>query len=416
MGRNKELKSIIIKTLIVALIFLLIGFYGLNLILEKINKDIVERDFAIVGKLIEKYPDSEVEIISNITKGTSKKDIDRGKEVLERYGYTEDIRQDAQPLLNTNTKSIKNFFLNLIALLILMFLILVYLEYKKIYKKVQNLSKVSQKVMEGDFSIYLEEADEGDFNILNHHFNQMAGRLQNSLDTLKSEKIYLKDTISNISHQLKTPLSSLIVLNDILIADPDMEEGLKIDFLEKMDSQLTRMEWLILNLLKMARIEAGAIDFKREEVLLKNIVDLSLETLRPLLKDTEIKIDGDLNSKFTGDRDWTSEAVINIIKNGVEHGRGKLWITMDEGPLFTSIIIRDNGKGIDNKDLKNIFKRFFKGSNSVKTDSIGIGLNLAKLIVEAQDGTISVTSEKEIGTEFIIRFLKNRLDKEGIKL
>lgn len=416
MGRNKELKSIIIKTLIIALVFLLISTFAVNMIAEKINKDIIERDFAMVGKLIERYPDSEVEIISNITKGASREEIDRAKEVLERYGYNKDIRQNAQPLLNRNKDSIRTLFLSSIALLTLIFLILVYLEYEKIYIKVQNLSSVSQKVMEGDFSVYLPEADEGDFNILNHHFNQMSGRLENSLDILKSEKIYLKDTISNISHQLKTPLSSLIVLNDILIADPDMEESLRLDFLEKMDSQLTRMEWLILNLLKLARIEAGAIDFKREEVLLKDIVDLSIETLKPLLKDVEIRIDGDLNSKFIGDRDWTVEAVINIIKNGVEHGNGKLQIVIDESPLFTSIIIRDNGKGIDNKDLPNIFKRFFKGSSSIKPDSIGIGLNLAKLIVEAQDGTISVRTQKEMGTEFIIRFLKNRLDKDEIKL
>lgn len=411
MIRNKEVRSIILKTLILAIIFLAIGIYGVNVFLEKINYDIIKRDFAIVGGFIEKYPESESDIISNITNSPREEDIIKGQKVLDKYGYTEYIKTSVQPLLSQSKKMAQLYFIIFITLLALLFLALIYLEYKKIYRKVANLSKVSEQVMEGDFSTYLDEAEEGDFSILNHHFNQMAGRLENSLDILKEDKIYLKDTISNISHQLKTPLSSLIVINDILISDREMEENLRLDFLEKSSSQLIRMEWLILNLLKMARIEAGTIDFKREEVLLKTIVDSAIQTLKPLLKDTEIEINGKLDSKFIGDLDWTIESVINIIKNGVEHGRGNIWITLEESPLFTSIIIKDNGKGIEKNEINNIFKRFYKVKNSVKPDSIGIGLNLSKLIVEAQDGTISVNSKKEVGTEFTIRFLKKVLTK-----
>lgn len=407
MTRNKEIRSIAMKILILSLIFLAAGIYGINLYMERVNNDIIERDFAIVGGLIEKYPDNEEDIVSNITRSASEDRIKKGREILERYGYTKEIKDDVQPLLKETTKRVRIYFIGLVALFTTILLFLIYLEYRKIYQKVQNLSKVSEKVMEGDFSIYLNESEEGDFNILNHHFNQMSGRLENSLDILKGEKIYLKDTISNISHQLKTPLSSLVVLNDILINDPKMDAGLRMDFLEKSSSQLIRMEWLILNLLKMARIEAGAIEFKREEVILKTIVDSAVQTLRPLLKDTEIEINGKLDSKFMGDLDWTIEAVINIIKNGAEHSRGNIWIRLEESPLFASIIIGDNGKGIDKGDIKNIFKRFYKVNYSIKPDSIGIGLNLSKLIVEAQDGTISVSSKKDIGTEFTIRFLKN---------
>lgn len=416
MVRNKELRSIIIKALVLGLVFLLLGTLSLNIFVNNINKDIIRRDAGIVGNLIEKHPEDKEEIIKSITKGASSEKIKNGQEILDRYGYEKDIKPSSQPLLSKLKQNMLVYLLTYIVLFLSLLSFLIYFEYKKIYKKVNKLSKVSEKVMDGDFSLYLEEAGEGDFNILNHQFNQMSGRLKNSLDTLKSEKVYLKDTISNISHQLKTPLSSLIILNDILLKDPHMEKDMRVDFLQKTSSQLNRMEWLILNLLKLARIEAGSIEFKEETISLKDVVDLSLNTLKPLIKDTQVEIKGDLDSKFIGDIDWTVEAIINIIKNGVEHGRGKLFIELEKGPLFTSIIIRDNGKGIDEKELKNIFNRFYKGASSVKPESIGIGLNLSKLIVEAQDGTISVSSKEDKGTVFTIRFLKKRLDKDILKL
>lgn len=408
MIRNRELKSIIIKIIILGLVFLLLGTLGINLLLNNIKKDLLERDFAIVGRLIEDYPDSQEEIVSNISKDPSKEDIDRGRSLMEGYGYREDINISLQPLLRENRKLIFSSYLVFLSSFLLAALSLIFLEYKKIYKNIQELSKVSEGVMEGDFSRHLEESDEGDFYILNHHFNQMSGRLKNNLDILQDEKVFLKDTISNISHQLKTPLSSLKLLNDILLDDLDMEEDLRRDFLEKTDLQVRRMEWLILNLLKLARIEAGSIEFKKEKVYLKDVVNISINTLKPLLKETSVSIDGNLDAAFTGDLDWSVEAAINIIKNAIEHGRGELFISLEESPLFSSITIRDNGRGIEKSELGNIFKRFYKGENNVRPESIGIGLNLAKLIVESQDGTIAVSETGPQGTEFTIRFLKNR--------
>lgn len=416
MVRNQELKSIIIKAIALGLVFLLIGLMSIHVFIGSINRSIIRRDSAILGQLIEEYPGDKEEIIRSITKGPDLEEIKNGQEILKTYGYREDMKWSSQALLKNSKQNAVVYFILYGILFLIAFIIVIYFEYRKIYIKVNRLSKAAEGVMDGDFSLYLEEADEGDFNILNHHFNQMAGRLKNNIDTLNSEKIYLKDTISNISHQLKTPLSTLILLNDILINESDMEKQTRVDFLEKTNAQLNRMEWLILNLLKVARIEAGTIDFKKELVYLKEIVDTGLDTLKPLIKDTQVEIKGDLNSKFIGDANWTGEALINIIKNGLEHGRGKVTIELEEGPLFTSIKIRDNGKGIDEKELRSIFNRFYKGVSSVKAESIGIGLNLSKLIVESQDGTISVSSRKGIGTEFTIRFLKKKLDKDIIKM
>jgi signal transduction histidine kinase len=234
----------------------------------------------------------------------------------------------------------------------------------------------------------------------------MANRLENSLSVLKREKVFLRNMISDISHQLKTPLSSLIVINDLLLEDKNMDLNMKQNFLEKERTQLERMEWLTINLLKVARIEAGAIEFKKEKVLLKDILNIALSALNHRLENQVLEIEGDENAIFYGDKEWTGEALINIIKNAIEHNRGKINISLEETPLFSSIIVRDNGEGIDEKHLPHIFERFYKVSSEVKPESIGIGLNLAKLIVESQGGTISVKSKKNEGTEFTMTFLK----------
>lgn len=409
MLRNQEFKSIIKKASILGLVFLIIGLFLLNIGLDRINKKIISRDSAIVGNLIEEYPESKESIISGITKNAKEEGIEKGREILDQYGYNKNISKSVQPLLSNTSNLMVIYFIIYLLIFVVILLSVIYFEYRKIYKKVNRLSEASERVMKGEFSMFLEEDDEGDFSILNHHFNQMSDRLKNSLDSLQNEKIYLKDTISDISHQLKTPLSSLIILNDILLDDKELDEELKLEFLERTHSQLDRMEWLILNLLKLARIEAGSIDFKEEIVSSKEVVDIAINTLTPLIEGERVKIEGNLNSQFTGDKDWTVEALINLIKNAIEHGRGKVWISLEESPLFTSIIVKDNGEGISDKDLSNIFQRFYKGRDSVKPNSIGIGLNLSKSIIEAQGGTISVDSKRDAGTRFTIRFLKKNL-------
>ncbi|MSU02073.1 sensor histidine kinase [Tissierella pigra] len=404
MLRNEEFKSIILKLILLQLMFAIIGFLIVNVFIDSINEKIIERDMGLVGNIIKHYPEVEDEIISYITKEVTENDKLIGKEVLKSYGYHEKLDKIFQPILKNTNMEIS------MALLIFFFIIplgyIIRAEYKKIYTKVQDVYNVAEKVVEGDFKVYLPEEGEGDFNILNHQFNQMTNRLKNSLEILKDEKIFLKNIISDISHQLKTPLSSLIVFNDLLIEDDNMPLEVRKNFLEKERSQLDRMEWLTINLLKVARIEAGAIEFKKEKVLLTDIVNIALSALSHRLENQIVEIEGNKNAGFYGDKEWTGEALINIIKNAIEHGKGQINIFLEETSLFSTIAVRDNGDGIDYKHLPHIFERFYKVSNEVKEDSIGIGLNLAKLIVQSQNGTISVKSEKNKGTEFTMTFLK----------
>lgn len=414
MFRNPEIKSVFIKLLILQIIFSICIFGVLNYGMKEVNKKIVEQNTAIVGNILNKHSELEGEITGYITKGPSKADIEKGEKLLIQYGYDKSMKPRLQPAFKDILPKVEGiiFFTSLIYFIPLF--LLIRREYNFIYNKVRNISFAAERVVEGDFSIVLEEAGEGDFNILNHQFNQMSNRLEASLEGLNNEKSFLKNIISDISHQLKTPLSSLIMLNELILEDEDMEEDIKVDFLKRMRGQLDRMEWLIINLLKMARLEVGAIQFKREEIFLREPIEIAISGLNTKIREKEQRInivEKNGNCYFRGDKDWTGEAFINIIKNCVEHTDegGEINIILSETPLFSQVVIRDNGEGIDRKDLPHVFKRFYKGSSDVKADSIGIGLNLSKLIIESQDGIISVKSKKGVGTEFTITFLKGNI-------
>lgn len=411
MLKNIEYKNTIIKIIIFQTVLSLTIFLALNSEINNINKKIIEQNTALIGKILNTNPELETEIINIITKENTKEDIMNGENILENYGYHVDMNKRVQPLLKETTPNIEIKISLFVLLSLIPLIILIRSEYKKVYGKVRQISYAAERVVEGDFSIVLKEEGEGDFNILNHSFNQMADRLKNSIEILQKERIFLKDTISDISHQLKTPLSSLIMLNDLILQDKNMEEEVQRDFLEKISIQLERMEWLIVNLLKIARIEAGAIEFKKDKIKAIEPIKIALSTLSMNIEEKEqnIKIMGNLESIFYGDKDWTAEAIINIIKNSIEHSEDGeiIEIFLEETPLFTNIIIKDYGEGIDKKDIPHIFERFYKVSSEIKPDSIGIGLNLSKLIVESQNATISVKSEKGKGTEFIITFLNS---------
>ena len=178
------------------------------------------------------------------------------------------------------------------------------------------------------------------------------------------------------------------------------------EFLERSRLELERIQWLIVNLLKVSRIEAGAIDFKHERILIWDLVEDVTASLDFKSPNMEIEMEGDKSATFFGDYNWTKEALINIVKNGTEYGGDRMSIQIDKSPVFSTIKIRDNGSGIERSSLPYVFERFYKASNELKPNSIGIGLNLSKLIIEAQDGLVSVRSEKDSYTEFTISFLR----------
>ncbi len=276
------------------------------------------------------------------------------------------------------------------------------------YREIEKLSGYLRKIVAGNYSLDVRDNHEGELSILKNEIYKVTQMLSEQKNLLQQDKIQLTDAISDISHQLKTPLTSMMVMTDLL-NDANLAETKRVEFTHNIRIQLERIEWLVSSLLKLSRIDSGTAQFKKEKVMVRELIQKSIEPLLiPMdIKQQSLSIEGSDSVSFVGDFKWTTEAVINILKNCVEHTDegGRISISFSENPLFTEIVIADNGKGISKEDMPYIFKRFYKGKNASE-GSVGIGLAMAYSIVTNQNGDIQIKSEKEKGTEFRIKFYK----------
>lgn len=406
--RNPEWKSIAGKALVLQVLLAVLVFVGMNYQVGRINETIVNQNAALIGHVLNEEPQLENQIIPFITQGAERNEVIAGKRILAQYGYSEAMSVKDNPVLSGISWPIMTTALVLMFIIPLMLLLLG--EYRRLFGKIRTVAAAAEEVVERHFDKPLPENAEGDFGALGRSFNTMAGRLQNSLEQLKLEKSFLRNLLSDISHQLKTPMASLIIFNENLLNEPDMNKEMQMKFLQRSQQQLERMDWLIISLLKLARVEAGAIVFHKEETRLRELIDNAVHTLRSLSegKRQTICIHGGEDIIVLVDADWLTEAFINLIKNALEHtpGDGEIKIVMEENRLFYTVSICDNGEGISPEDLPHVFKRFYSGRSASKPQSVGIGLSLTKSIVEGQGGMITVDSEPGVGTEFKISFVK----------
>lgn len=276
---------------------------------------------------------------------------------------------------------------------------------ERLYRKSENIIK---DYIEGNYNVHLPQSNEGNIYQLLASVDQLATMLQAKNDTEQKTKEFLKNTISDISHQLKTPLSALMMYQEIIENEPDNPETVK-EFSLKIGTALKRIEQLIQSMLKITRIDAGSIFFEKSNYSISNILNHAISelTTRANNEKKEIVIDGDLEQMLYCDIEWTSEAIGNIVKNALDHtdAGGKITISWERTPAMIRIYITDNGHGIDQGDIHHIFKRFYRSKNTSDSQGIGLGLPLAKGIVEEQGGILSVQSERLQGTTFTLSFL-----------
>ncbi len=295
------------------------------------------------------------------------------------------------------------------ALLLSIVISLLYTRWR--YKQLNKLSNYLKRIANGEYALDIRDNNEGELSILKNEIYKVTVTLNEHASLLNKDKLFLADSISNISHQLKTPLTSMFVMTD-LIQDEGLPQQKRMEFTQNIRSQLDRLQWLVASLLKLSKIDAGTIEFKKENVNVKSLIDSSVEHLLiPVeIKEQTLEIKGDDSIGFTGDFNWSLEAIANVVKNCIEHTPrgGTIGIRFSETSLYTMIEIVDNGEGVHKNDLPHIFDRFYKGKNA-GSDSIGIGLALSKSIVESQGGTIEVSSEKDKGTHFSVKFYKGTL-------
>ena len=287
------------------------------------------------------------------------------------------------------------------AVLILVFLLFTWLRYREL----DRLSDYLLRVVEGDYGLDIRDNAEGELSILKSEIYRVTVMLNEQASALRREKGSLADALSDISHQLKTPLTSMFVMTDLLCGE--LPEAKRVEFTDRLRSQLERIQWLLTCLLKLSKLDAGAVEFKKDKVAAQEVIAAACEPLLIVmeLKDQKLTL-ACPEFEFACDRHWTAEALVNILKNCVEHtpAGGEIRISAVDYPLYTELIVEDNGGGIDQADLPYIFNRFYRGKNAGE-DSIGIGLAMAKGIVAAQGGSIDVRSDSK-GSRFMLRFYR----------
>ncbi|MGC7872948.1 sensor histidine kinase [Desulfosporosinus sp. SYSU MS00001] len=274
----------------------------------------------------------------------------------------------------------------------------------------QSLARISNQidlVLHNVDHLYIGESDEGELSILQSEITKMMLRIREQNDALKKEKEHLANSLANIAHQLRTPLTSANLILSLLANNPGENE--RKAFVRETEELLVRMDWLITSLLKLSRLDAGIVEFQSESIEVNNLLGAALRPfLIPMeLHDIDWQIDAPKGVMIQGDSAWLSEAIQNILKNCLESTgeNGRIEIVCMDNPLFTELTIHDSGAGFEKEDLPCLFDRFYRGKNSGAT-GYGIGLALCKMIITRQGGTISAKNHPQGGAIFAIRFPK----------
>lgn len=275
------------------------------------------------------------------------------------------------------------------------------------YKKIARISNQIDLVLHNDNRFDIEELEEGELSILYSEITKMTLRIREQNEALRKEKIHLADSLADIAHQLRTPLTSVNLILS-LFTNPQNKSEQKA-YIRETEDLLVQMDWLLTSLLKISRLDAGVVVFQSESI---DVNDLITDSLRPLqipmeLRNIELQINASRGIVIQGDSGWLSEAIQNILKNCMESvgNNGRIEIACTDNPLFTELIIHDSGEGFKREDLPRLFDRFYRG-NSENASGYGIGLALCKMIITRQGGTITAKNHPRRGAIFAIRFSK----------
>ena len=398
--KNKILIFGLCYIIIAIFVFLMLSQIQYEKYTNQMNIVIAE----IVDKIVEKYPDVEEEEIIKILNGTEQS---QKKYILEKYGYTQNT-----VAIEEISKERGSFIKIDIAIIIAggIAVTIVLLSYnKKREEKISDINSYIGKVNSGNYELKIDENGEDELTKLRNELYKTTVLLRETAENSEKEKTNLSNSLTDMSHQLKTPLTSIRIMIDNIQNNPDMDEKTRNEFIEDISKQIDWISSLVISLLKLAKFDAGSIVMRDEEINVKKLIQNIISNLAILIDIKDIKIEENISEQITlfADYNWQLEALTNIIKNCIEHSfdGGKIKIEAESNSVFTKIIITDEGEGIGKNDLNRIFERFYKSAKSSE-NSIGIGLALAKTIIEKERGYIKVESEVGKGTKFEIKYLK----------
>ena len=401
MSNKIELKKSIIISLVITIIFsifmAIINIYEYKEYTKNFNKNIA----SIIDVIQSKYPEISTDEIIGILNSEK---IPQNNS-LKKYGI--DLEKNTVILENNkiNNKFIKIEIILLITTSISLLIVFMLYERKQ-DKEIDKITKYLEAINDKNYTLKIDENSEEELSILKNELYKVTVMLrENASNTLK-DKINL--ALEDISHQLKTPLTSILIILDNLIDNPEMEYQTRVEFLHDLKRETTRIQSLIQSILKLSKFDSNTVQFIKQDIYLKQIVDEAIKNTGSLadLKNIKINVEGNKKIKLNCDLLWQIEAITNILKNCIEHSKENTQIDIkyNNNSVYSYITITDYGEGISKEDLPHIFERFYRGKNS-SNESIGIGLSLSKTIIESNNGIVSVESNSD-KTTFIIKYFK----------
>lgn len=403
--KNKNIKLIIIPLTIVTIITCIVISMQTYSQYKKISVITNEKISGIIEYIIKENPAIDTKNIIQILNSNEYKD---GEEELKKYGINiEEVNSIIAVQKQMKTNIILNIILIVLFSVLYMAIIFIYLKQRD--KKINQITQYINEIKNRKYDLNINENSEDELSNLKNELYKITIMLKEESEISRQDKENIKMSVEDISHQLKTPLTSIMIILDNLKDNPNMDEDTKQKFIFEISKQVDWINWLVISILKLSRLEADVVKFSNNKIKVKKFIDEIIGNLEiPIeIKNQKISIEGDEDASFIGDYKWQQEAITNIIKNAIEHNKenGKITIKYEENVLFTKITIIDEGQGIAKEDLKHIFERFYKAQNS-SDNSVGIGLSLAKNIIEKNNGMINCKSEIGNGTEFIVKYMK----------
>lgn len=374
-----------------------------NIYLEQLNIN-----KKIVGSIVSEHPELEADIVNSIY--INDKDYsDLGEKVLKKYGYDKNYKM----IENINFQQhIKYFLVNnlivFVGIIILIILIMCNLM-KYVFNKLDKVSKNVECIIHGKYNIKDDFKEEGIFNIIHSDLNKLSKSINVKIKDLDKEKENIKELVTDISHQLKTPLASLKLYNSLLLEE-DLDEEDRTEFLKTSSMSINKLQSLIESLVNISRLETSMISIKKENKNIKSTIIKAIESAKPKAINKCISINlNDFDDKIVPhDSKWTEECIFNILDNAVKYTnlKGKIDIYVQDAINFMRIDIKDNGIGIDKNEFNNIFKRFYRSEEVQELEGSGVGLYLSRKILESQGGNIIVSSQKGEGSKFSLFLTK----------
>ena len=403
---TKQKRNLFIYITMLLIIIILLAIFAIYYIQKNYKESLYDYTNQVMAKIVEEYPEQEEEIVQNIFLN-NQENHENVEDILSKYGFSaENI-----DIENTQFEIIQKVIIlfSIFFIIAILGVICIYAKYiRKQNQKLKNLDAYCKEILKGNYIIDLKEQDESDFSKLKNDIYDMTIMLKEKNSLLEKNNKDIEKLIADISHQLKTPLTSLNLINDILYTD--LPEEKKKEFLDSSQKELEKINWLIKTVLNIAKLDSKTLILDKKN---ENAYHLCLEVKNNFkamceINHADIEIVSNKEEIINCDKKWTIEAMNNIVKNAIEHGAKTVTIKLEENTMYTKITIRDNGEGIDKEDLGHIFDRFYKAKNS-KENSLGIGLAFCKSIIRNQDGDIRVKSskkEEDSWTEFTIKLYK----------